>query len=71
MSPHESLLTWAQSTTDGYTVEFHPLDGTDRPMILLNSVALSTMEAEYIALSEAAHEAYWLRNLYEELGFPQ
>jgi hypothetical protein len=33
--------------------------------------ALSTMEAEYVALSEAACEAYWLRNLYEELGFPQ
>jgi hypothetical protein len=33
--------------------------------------ALSTTEAEYVALSEAAHEAYWLRNLYEELGFTQ
>jgi len=33
--------------------------------------ALSTTKAEYIALSEAAHEAYWLRNLYEELGIKQ
>ena len=33
--------------------------------------ALSTTEAEYVVLSEAAHEAYWLRNLYEELGFTQ
>jgi len=33
--------------------------------------ALSTTEAEYVALSEAAHEAYWLRNLYEELGIKQ
>jgi hypothetical protein len=33
MSPHKSLLTWAQSATDGYTVEFHPSDGTDRSMI--------------------------------------
>ena len=33
--------------------------------------ALSTTEAEYVALSEAAREAYWLRNLHEELGFKQ
>ena len=35
------------------------------------TIALSSTEAEYIALSEAAREACWLRNLYEELGFPQ
>jgi hypothetical protein len=34
-------------------------------------IALSTTEAEYIALSEAGREACWLRGLYEELGFPQ
>jgi hypothetical protein len=34
-------------------------------------VALSTTHAKYVALSEAARDAYWLRNLYEELGFPQ
>ena len=33
--------------------------------------AMSTMEAEYIALSEAAREARWLRNLFSELGFAQ
>ena len=33
--------------------------------------ALSTTKAKYVALSEAAHEAYWPRNLYEELGFKQ
>jgi predicted phosphodiesterase len=33
--------------------------------------ALSSMEAEYVALSEAGHEATWLRNLYRELGFIQ
>jgi hypothetical protein len=27
--------------------------------------ALSIMEAEYIALSEATQEAQWLRNLFE------
>jgi hypothetical protein len=34
-------------------------------------VALSSTEAEYIALSEAGRKACWLRNLFEELGFPQ
>jgi hypothetical protein len=35
------------------------------------TIALSTMEAEYVALSEAAHDAIWLRYLYGELGFIQ
>ena len=35
------------------------------------TIALSSTEAEYVALSEAAHEACWLRNLFEELGYPQ
>jgi hypothetical protein len=34
-------------------------------------IALSSTEAEYVALSEAGREALWLRNLYGELGFPQ
>ena len=34
----------------------------------LNSVALSTVEAEYMALSQATQEAVWLRRLTEELG---
>ncbi len=33
--------------------------------------ALLSTEAEYIALSEAVHEAQWLRNLFKELGFRQ
>ena len=33
--------------------------------------ALSSTEAEYIALSEAGREARWLRNLFQELGFAQ
>ena len=32
------------------------------------SVALSTVEAEYMALSQATKEAVWLRRLLEELG---
>ena len=34
-------------------------------------VALSSTEAEYMALSEAACEAIWLRSLYKELGLTQ
>jgi hypothetical protein len=34
-------------------------------------IALSSTEAEYVALSEAGREACWLRSLCEELGFPQ
>jgi Reverse transcriptase (RNA-dependent DNA polymerase)/GAG-pre-integrase domain/Integrase core domain len=35
------------------------------------TIALSSTEAEYIALSEAGREACWLRSLYEELGYTQ
>jgi hypothetical protein len=35
------------------------------------TIALSSTEAEYVALSEAAREACWLRNLYDELGYTQ
>lgn len=34
-------------------------------------IALSTTEAEYIALCEASKEAIWLRGLINELGFDQ
>ncbi|GAA5984739.1 hypothetical protein JCM11641_002168 [Rhodosporidiobolus odoratus] len=34
------------------------------------SVAISSTEAEYMALSEAAREAIWLRELLTEMGFP-
>jgi hypothetical protein len=37
----------------------------------LTMVAQSSTEAEYIALAEAAREACWLRDLLEELGYPQ
>jgi len=35
------------------------------------TIALSSTEAEYIALSEASREAMWLRHLYGELGYIQ
>ncbi|KAH9650271.1 hypothetical protein KPL70_026312 [Citrus sinensis] len=38
---------------------------------LQSVVALSTTEAEYIALTEAVNEAVWLRGLVSKLGFKQ
>lgn len=35
------------------------------------SVALSTLEAEYMAMCEATKECIWLRKLNEDLGFAQ
>ena len=35
------------------------------------TIALSSTEAEYVALSEAGREACWLRNLYDEIGYKQ
>nr|GFA34532.1 retrovirus-related Pol polyprotein from transposon TNT 1-94 [Tanacetum cinerariifolium] len=35
------------------------------------SVALCTIEAEYMALTEATKEGIWLKGLIEDLGFPQ
>jgi hypothetical protein len=35
------------------------------------TIALLSMEAEYVALSEAGHEASWLRSLHDELGDKQ
>lgn len=34
------------------------------------TVALSTMEAEYMALSHTATQALWIRQLFEEVGLP-
>lgn len=38
---------------------------------LQKSIALSTTEAEWIALGEAAREAMWLRGFINEMGFEQ
>jgi hypothetical protein len=35
------------------------------------TIALSSTEAEYVALSKVGREACWLRNFYEELGQKQ
>ena len=36
-----------------------------------STIALSTTEANYVAISEASREALWLQHLYGELGFAQ
>jgi hypothetical protein len=36
-----------------------------------NIVSLSSTEAEYISMSDAAHDALWLQSLYSELGYTQ
>jgi hypothetical protein len=36
-----------------------------------NIVSLSTTEAEYVCLSDVAHEATWLCDLYAKIGYPQ
>ena len=38
---------------------------------LQSVVALSTTEAEYMAMNEAAKEAMWLKEICNELGFKQ
>ena len=38
---------------------------------LQSTIALSTSEAEYTALTEAVNEAIWLRGLLDELGVGQ
>ena len=38
---------------------------------LQSTVALSTTEAEYMAVTEAAKEAIWLQGLLEDLGVVQ
>ena len=35
------------------------------------STALSSMEAEYMALTHSSREAIWLRRLLDEVGLPQ
>lgn len=39
--------------------------------VLQKVVALSTTEAEYMALSESVREALWLKGICEEMGFKQ
>ncbi|CAD6925284.1 unnamed protein product [Tilletia laevis] len=56
-------------STTGFVFYIHgnPVSWSSR---LQTSVAMSTVEAEYIALAEGLREGLWLRNLLTELGFP-
>ncbi|KAL8157159.1 hypothetical protein AgCh_002026 [Apium graveolens] len=59
-----------RKSTTGY---IFTLDGTAVSWMsrLQKSVALSTTEAEYMAISEASKEMIWLKNFLEELGKKQ
>jgi len=37
---------------------------------LQKTVALSSTEAEYMALSDTCRQIMWMKSLFEELGFP-
>ena len=60
----------SRKSTTGYVFRF-----TDGPICwkstLQDVVALSTTEAEYMAMTEAGKEAVWLSGLVNELGFKQ
>jgi len=42
----------------------------NKGFISRHTVALSTMEAEYMALSNTTHECLWIWELLTELGIP-
>ncbi|KAK3027969.1 hypothetical protein RJ639_039436 [Escallonia herrerae] len=60
----------SRRSTTGYVFTFYggPICWKS---VLQSTTALSTTEAEYMALTEAAKEALWLKGLVEELGFKQ
>jgi hypothetical protein len=67
---------WASNQEDrrsmgGYCFTTGPTDGVVAWASKgQHSVALSSLEAEYMALSDAARTAIWLRYLFEELNLP-
>ena len=70
-----SDANWATNTenrrsTSGYLFQLGsaPISWSTKPQ---NSVALSTCEAEYIAMAAAAQEAIWLTDLLNDIGISQ
>ena len=66
---------WAQDLADRQSIAGFIFDVAGG-MVLWSSkkqptVALSTVEAEYMASANATKEAIWLRSLLSDLGFPQ
>ena len=56
-------------STSGYICLYGSRRGHNMGVKKQTTIALLLTEAEYMALSEAARKAKWLRNLYVELGF--
>jgi hypothetical protein len=55
-----------------YSFCFQSFDWTSQLVCKETStIALSTGEAEYVALSHGVHEAIWLRDLLKDLGYLQ
>ena len=57
-------------STTGYVFKIHGAPVSWRSM-LQATVALSTTEAEYMAMAEGVKEALWLRGLLDDLGLKQ
>ncbi|PNX69499.1 retrovirus-related Pol polyprotein from transposon TNT 1-94 [Trifolium pratense] len=57
-------------STTGYVFQIHGVPVSWRSM-LQSTVALSTTEAEYMAVAEGVKEALWLRGLLDDLGMKQ
>ncbi|KAK3006047.1 hypothetical protein RJ639_017337 [Escallonia herrerae] len=60
----------SRRSTTGYVLTFYGGQICWKS-VLQSTTTLSTTEAEYMALTEAAKEALWLKGLVEELGFKQ
>ena len=65
---------WAQDISDRKSTSSYVFTLSGRAISWSSkkqtSVALSTMEAEFVALSHATKDAIWLRTLLTDLGFP-
>ena len=68
-SDYEGDLDRCRSTT-GYVFRIHGAPVSWRSM-LQATVALSTTEAEYMAMAEGVKEALWLWGLLDDLGIEQ
>ena len=64
------LVIWISRSTTGYvfTIAGGPVSWRST---LQSTVALSTIEAEYMAMTEAIKEAIWLQGLLDDLGVDQ
>ncbi|MCI61138.1 retrovirus-related pol polyprotein from transposon tnt 1-94, partial [Trifolium medium] len=60
----------SRKSTSGYMIKFAG-EAVAWQSRLQNCVALSTTEAEFIAITEACKDLLWLKKFLQELGFVQ